>query len=88
VSLRGGICEAPVAGLQTGTRAAARRAGLAGVKLHVLCHTAATWMVEAGNPIEQVAHMLGSTVSLENLCKHARDHLREAVSALNGRLKQ
>jgi hypothetical protein len=41
-------------------------------------------MVEAGNPIEQVAHLLGSTVKLENLCKHARDHLREAVSALNG----
>jgi integrase len=78
---------APVASLKTGTRAAARRAGLAGVTPHVLRHTAATWMVEAGIPIEQVAQMLGHRdprVTWRIYAKHAPDYLREAVNALNG----
>ena len=78
---------APVASLKTGARAAARRAGLVGITPHVLRHTAATWMVEARMPIEQVAQMLGHRdprVTWRIYAKHAPDYLREAVKALNG----
>jgi integrase len=40
----------PVASVKTGTRAAARRAGLAGVTPHVLRHTAATWWYRPASP--------------------------------------
>jgi integrase len=77
----------PVASLKTGTRAAARRAGLSGVTPHVLRHTAATWMVQAGVPIEQVARMLGHRdprVTWTTYAKHSPDYLQDAVKALSG----
>ncbi len=77
----------PVASVKTGTRAAARRAGLAGVTPHVLRHTAATWMVQAGIPIEQVARVLGHRdprVTWRIYAKHSPDYLRDAIAALSG----
>lgn len=38
---------------------AAKRAGVAGVTPHVLRHTAAVWMAEAGVPMRQIAQYLG-----------------------------
>jgi integrase len=77
----------PVASVKTGTRAAARRAGLAGVTPHVLRHTAATWMVQAGIPIDQVARLLGHAdprVTWRIYAKHSPDYLRAAIVALSG----
>jgi integrase len=76
-----------VASVKTGTRAAARRAGLDGVTPHVLRHTAATWMVQRGIPIEQVARVLGHKdpkVTWQTYAKHSPDYLRDAIAALSG----
>jgi integrase len=76
-----------VASVKTGTRAAARRAGLIGVTPHVLRHTAATWMVQRGIPIEQVARVLGHKdprVTWRTYAKHSPDYLRDAIAALSG----
>jgi integrase len=76
----------PVASVKTGTRAAARRAGLPGVTPHVLRHTAATWMVMRGVPIEEVARLLGhrdSRTTQRVYAKHSPDYLRRAVDALS-----
>jgi integrase len=76
-----------VASVKTGTRAAARRAGLPGVTPHVLRHTAATWMVQLGIPIEQVARVLGHRdprVTWRIYAKHSPDYLRDAIAALSG----
>jgi integrase len=77
----------PVGSLKTATRAAATRAGLAGVTPHVLRHTAATWMMQAGVPIEQVARMLGHRdvrITWNTYAKHSPDYLMDAVKALSG----
>jgi hypothetical protein len=44
-------------------------------------------MVEAGIPIQQVAHMLGyrdPRVTWRIYAKHAPDYLREALKAISG----
>lgn len=76
----------PVVSIKTGTRAAARRAGLPGVTPHVLRHTAATWMAMAGVPMIEIARMLGhsdSRVTERVYAKHSPDYLRRAVDALS-----
>lgn len=77
----------PVASVATGTRAAARRAGLPGVTPHVLRHTAATWMAQAGVPMVQIARFLGhrtTTTTEQVYAKHGPDYLRGAAAALSG----
>lgn len=76
---------APVVSVKTGTRAAVRRAGLAKVTPHILRHTAATWMVQAGVPIQEVARYLGhadSKLTERVYAHHAPDFLRRAAKAL------
>lgn len=76
----------PVGSVKTGTRAAARRAKLPGVTPHVLRHTAATWMVMRGVPIEEVARLLGhrdSRTTERIYAKHSPEYLRRAVDALS-----
>jgi integrase len=76
----------PVASVKTGTRAAARRAGLPGVTPHVLRHTAATWMAMKGVPISEIARLLGhsdSRLTERVYAKHTPDYLRRAVDALS-----
>lgn len=78
----------PVASVKTGTRAAARRAGLPGVTPHVLRHTAATWMVQAGVPIAEVSRFLGhanSRITERVYAKHAPHYLARAAKALEAR---
>ena len=75
-----------VASVKTGTRAAARRAGLPGVTPHVLRHTAATWMSMAGVPMEQIARMLGHRdvrITWRIYAKYSPDYLRQAAAALS-----
>jgi integrase len=52
----------PVGSVKTGTRAAARRAGLHGVTPHVLRHTGATWRAIAGVPLDQIGRLPGHSV--------------------------
>ncbi len=75
-----------VASVKTGTRAAARRAGLPGVTPHILRHTAATWMAIAGVPMVEIARLLGhadSRTTERVYAKHTPDYLRRAVAALS-----
>lgn len=53
----------PVASIRTGFAAAARRAGLADVSPHVLRHSAAVAMAEAGATMPQIAAVLGHSDS-------------------------
>lgn len=73
-----------VGSVRTGFLAACRRAGLAGVTPHVLRHTAATWMAQAGVPMWEIAGMLGNSVEVvaRTYAKHSPDHLRHATSAI------
>ncbi len=77
----------PVASVKTGTRAAARRAGLPGVTPHVLRHTAATWMAMARVPMADIALVLGHKsvrITERVYAKYHPDYLRSAVAALSG----
>ena len=77
---------AGVASVKTGMAAACRRAGLEGVTAHTLRHTAASWMVQAGVPLEKVAAFLGNTVAVVERVygHHAPDWLDAAAQALAG----
>lgn len=76
-----------VLSVKTGTRAAARRAGLADVTPHILRHTAATWMAMAGVPMRKIATYLGHSNERTTelvYAKYGPDYLREAAKALEG----
>ena len=65
-------------------RRAVRNAGLASdATPHTLRHTCATWKVQAGVPIWQVAGFLGMTAEMVDRVygHHAPDHLSEAADA-------
>jgi len=74
----------PISDIKTGFRAAARRAKLPGVTPHVLRHTAATWMVQAGIPIAQIARFLGNSEAMVEKVygHHSPEFLRLAADAL------
>lgn len=72
-------------------KAACKRAGLEHVTPHTLRHTAASWMVQAGVPVFDVARYLGHTSSamVERTYGHmAPNHLHKAAAALDHRKKQ
>ena len=73
-----------VISIKRGFREAAIRAGLEGVTPHVLRHTAATWMAQAGLPLWQVAGMLGNTEQMvqDTYGHHHPDYLKAAANAL------
>jgi integrase len=62
----------PVAEIDTGIRAAARRAGLDGVTPHVLKHTAVTWAFQRGMTLEDAVDWFAT--SPPTLMKHYRAH--------------
>ena len=73
-----------IASVKTGVRAAAARAGLAGITPHVFRHTAATWMVQGGRSFEEVADFLGNRAEMiERVYRsHSPGWLREAAAIL------
>lgn len=76
-----------VRSVKTGTRAAARRAGLRGVSPHVLRHTAATWMAIGGVPLDQISRLLGHSdprLTFRVYAKHSPDYLKNAIDTLTG----
>lgn len=75
----------PAGSVRKGLAAAVKRAGLGKeITAHVLRHSAASWMVEAGVPTAQVARFLGDTEAMvERVYGHHRpSYLRDAAAAL------
>lgn len=76
----------PVIRMAKAFRETARAAGLADVTPHILRHTAATWLMQAGVSVWQASGYLG--MSVETLSRiyghHHRDHLQDAVRAFEG----
>lgn len=74
-----------VGSVKKGLAAAGRRAGIGHVSPHMLRHTAAVWMAEAGVPMAEIAQVLGhrdvATTAKVYAC-FSPDHLRGAVAAL------
>jgi integrase len=71
-----------------GLRDTAARAGVPGVTPHVLRHTAATWMAQAGVPLWQVAGFLGHSdarMVADTYAHHSPEHLEEGARALAGK---
>jgi integrase len=76
----------PVASIKTGFNAAVKAAGLEKVSPHVLRHTAAVHMVEAGISMEEVAQMLGhsnTAVTFRVYGRFSPTHLRRAAEVLD-----
>lgn len=75
----------PVKSIKKGFKAAAVAAGLPGVSPHVLRHTAAVHMAEAGISMEEIAQFLGhsdSRITASVYARYSPEHLRKAASAL------
>lgn len=76
----------PVKNIKTGFYRTVRDAGLDGVSPHVLRHTAAVHMVEAGIPMEEVAQYLGhsnTSVTFRVYGRFSPTHLRRAADVLD-----
>jgi integrase len=76
----------PIGSIKTGFKAACGRAKLRGVTPHTLRHTAATWQVQGGVPLEKVAAFLGNRKEMVERVygHHSPDWLLEAAQALTG----
>lgn len=75
----------PVQAVKRGFARACKRAGLNGVTPHVLRHTAASWMAEAGVPMSEIASFLGhrdSRITERVYAKFSPSYLVKAASAL------
>jgi integrase len=76
----------PVANIKTGFYAAAKAAGLDGVSPHVLRHTAAVHMAEAGIPMDEISQYLGHSnvgVTARVYARFSPSHLRKAADVLD-----
>jgi len=75
-------------GIDTAKKAikkAAVDAGMPWVSAHVLRHTAASWMAEAGVPMSEIAQYLGHTstrITERTYARYSPEYLRKAASAL------
>lgn len=76
---------APVGKIRKAFAAAAESAGLPWCTPHVLRHTAAVWMAEAGVPMAEIAQYLGhsdSRITERVYARFSPQHLRRAAGAL------
>lgn len=74
----------PVTSVKKGVRLAGERAGVK-VTPHVLRHTAAVWMAEAGTSMSEIAQYLGhkdSRTTERNYARFSPEHLRKAAASL------
>lgn len=75
----------PVKSVKKGIAATAARAGIEDVTPHVLRHSSAVWMIEAGEPMEVVAQYLGHTdwrTTFRIYARYSPEHMRGAAKAL------
>ncbi|MFC3059641.1 tyrosine-type recombinase/integrase [Paenirhodobacter populi] len=83
---------AKIGSIKKGFHTACENAKLKGITPHVLRHTAAVHMVEAGIPIAEVAQFLGHsnpTVTYSTYGRFSPDHLRKAAEVLEfGKVRQ
>lgn len=71
--------------IKKGFQSAAARAKLSGVTPHILRHTAAVWMAEAGVPMDAIAQYLGHSspaITYRVYARFSPDYLRGAARAL------
>lgn len=70
--------------LTRGFQAAAKRAGIKGVRLHDLRHTYASWLIQSGSSLTAVRDLLGhSSLAVTSRYSHlSQEHLRAAVAGL------
>lgn len=76
---------APVRSVKKGLGTAGEKAGLSGISAHILRHTAAVWMRQAGRPIGEIAEYLGHSdekVTARVYARYGPEHLRDASDAL------
>lgn len=75
----------PVKSLRNGFEQAAIKAGLDDLRIHDLRHTAASWLVTDGVPLEVVKELLGhSSITMTERYAHLAPHrVREAVNRLS-----
>lgn len=74
-----------VRSIKRGFARAATLAGLEGVTPHVLRHTAAVWMAEAGRPMSEIAQYLGhssSRITEQVYARYSPQYLKGAAAAL------
>lgn len=74
-----------VADIKKGFQSAVDRAGLSDVTPHILRHTAAVWMAEAGVPMDAIAQYLGHSspaITYRVYARFSPDYLRGAARAL------
>ncbi|WP_170343028.1 tyrosine-type recombinase/integrase [Ruegeria arenilitoris] len=75
----------PVKSIKKGFKAAADAAGLRNVSPHVLRHTAAVHMAEAGISMDEIAQYLGHTdtrITASTYARFSPEHLRKAARVL------
>lgn len=78
--------ERGVGSVKKGFAAACRRAGIEGVSPHILRHTAAVWMAEAGVSMDEIASYLGHSdprLTYRVYAKFSPTYLAKAASALD-----
>lgn len=76
---------APLKSIKKALKSAGKDAGLEWVSPHVLRHTAATWMAEAGVPMSEISQYLGhssTSVTEKVYARYSPDYLRTAAAAL------
>lgn len=76
----------PLKDIKKGVWRAAERAGLEDVSPHVLRHSAAVWMAEAGTPMSEIAQYLGhssTSVTERVYARYSPEYLRTAAKALD-----
>lgn len=75
----------PVASIKKGFRGTVKRAGLTDVSPHVLRHTAAVFMAEAGVSMDEISQYLGhsnASITASTYARFSPEHLRKAAGAL------
>lgn len=88
IALTGHVVEwagEPVGSVKKGLAAAAKRAGLPPVSAHMLRHSAAVHMAEAGISMDEIAQFLGHSnvkVTRDVYARFSPDHLKLAASVL------
>ena len=76
----------PVKSIKTGFYAAVEKAGLVGVSPHVLRHSAAVHMVQAGIRMDEIAQFLGhsnTSVTFKAYARFSPTHLQTAANVLD-----
>ncbi|WP_223814225.1 tyrosine-type recombinase/integrase [Roseicitreum antarcticum] len=75
----------PVKSIKRGFASAVKNAKLSDVSPHVLRHTAAVRMAEAGRPMSEIAQYLGHTntaTTEKTYARYSPEHLRTAADSL------